>query len=266
MELLLRVIKTQALENKILQEQISENNKALIEMSKVHLQLATANRDQSDAQTYLFKTIVSALRKSKPFLTQGIGYTWRLSEGLVHLQAIEKQLVNVQGKDRRISYDTIINRTCHQWQTTEKLEGIQEAEEALDLDVKRHLDEMRNLSVEINITRPQSIEIHYVPELTNLSLHESGERMRKAFEKVIRHPLNAVEDGVSLVTGFFADWIRNPLKIVLTVGAVIIVVIISSSIIKHGYKKYQHKQHPQVMDMGMIRNLTKPYRLKKSVW
>jgi len=261
-ELLLRTIKTQALENKILQGQIGENNKALVEMSKVHLQTATANRDLSDAQTYLFKTIVSVIGNSKPFLTQGIGYTWRLNEGLMQLQAIEKQLVDVRGADRRIDYDIIINRTCHQWQTTERLTEVQEAEEALKLDVKRHLDEMRNLSVEINITRPKPIEIHNVPELTNLSLHESGERMKKAFEKVIRHPLNVVEDVGNVVTGFFVDWLKNPLKIVLTVGAIIISAIILVAIIKCGYKRYQDKRKPQVVDMGMIRKLTKPYLLK----
>ena len=261
-ELLLRTIKTQALENKILQGQIGENNRALVEMSKVHLQTATANRDQSDAQTYLFKTIVSALRNSKPFITQGIGYTWRLSEGLIQLQAIERQLVNVQGAEKRIAYDIIINRTCHQWQTTESLTEVQEAEEALGRDVKRHLDEMRNLSIKINITRPKPIEIHYVPELTNLSLHESGERMKEAFEKVMKNPLDAVEGAGNVVIGFFGDLLKSPLKIVLVIGVAIILVIVLAAIIKRGYKRYQDNQQSQVVNMGMIRKLTKPYRLK----
>jgi len=261
-ELLLRTIKTQALENKILQGQIGENNRALVEMSKVYLQTATANRDQSDAQTYLFKTIVSALGNSKPFLKQGIGYTWRLNEGLMRLQAIEKQLVDVRGADRRIDYDIIIDRTCHQWQNTERRTEVQEAEETLKLDVERHLDEMRNLSIKINITRPKPIEIHFVPELTNLSLHESGKRMKKAFEKVMKHPVDAIEETGNVVIGFFKDLLKSPLKIILAIGAVIILVIILAAILKHGHKRYQDKQQSQVVDMGMIRKLTKPYRLK----
>ena len=101
-QLLLRTIKTQALENELLQSQIGENNRALVAMSKAHLQVATANRKQSDAQTYLFKTIVSALQKSKPFLQQGIGYTWKLHEGLMHLQGVGKQLVNIQGAEKQV--------------------------------------------------------------------------------------------------------------------------------------------------------------------
>jgi len=240
-ELLLRTIKTQALENKILQEQIGENNKALVEMSKVHLQTATANRELSDAQTYLFKTIVSALGNSKPFLTQGIGYNWRLNEGLMHLQAIEKQLVDVRGADRRIDYNIIINRTCHQWQTTARLTEVQEAEEALKLDVKRHLDEIRNLSEEINITRPKPIEIHYVPELTNLSLHESGERMKKAFETVMEHPGKAIGNTIDTALGFFDNIFQHPLKLIMLGGLTIILLVMAMIIIRKGCKRHRNK-------------------------
>jgi len=261
-QLLLRTIKTQALENEILQSQIGENNRALVEMSKAHLQTATADRKQSDAQTYLFKTIVSALVKSKPFLQQGIGYTWKLHKGLMHLQGVEKQLVNLRGAEKQINYDIIINETCSGWQAEENQSDMQEAERTLEKDVQKHLEETRNLSRKINITRPKPIVVHYVPEITNLSLHESGERMKEAFEKVIKHPLDAVEDAGNVVTGFFENWLKNPLKIVLTVGAIIILVIILAAILKRGYKVYQEKRQPQVVGIKMIQKLTKPYLLK----
>ena len=259
-ELLLRTIKTQALENKILQGQIAENNKALVEMSKVHLQTATANRDLSDAQTYLFKTIVSALGNSKPFLNQGIGYNWRLNEGLIHLQAIEKQLVDVRGADRRIEYDIIINRTCQQWQTAARLTEVQEAEESLKLDVKRHLDEMRNLSEVINMTRPKPIEIRYVPELTNLSLHESGERMKKAFETVMEHPVKAIGDTIDTVLGFFDNFFQHPLKIIIMGGLTIILLVVAIIIIRKGCKRHRNRSevnqaYAMLAKIGKARNL-----------
>jgi len=240
-ELLLRTIKTQALENRILQGQIGENSKVLVEMSKVHLQAATANRELSDVQTYLFKTIVSELGNSKPFLTQGIGYNWRLNEGLMHLQAIEKQLVDVRGIEQRIDYSVVINRTCHQWQTTERLTEEREAEEALKLDAKRHLDDMRNLSDYMNITRPKPIAIHYVPELTNLSLHESGERMKKAFETVMEHPVKAIGETIDTALGFFDDILQHPLKIIMLVGLTVILLVVAMIMIRKGCKRHRSK-------------------------
>jgi len=130
------------------------------------------------------------------------------------------------------------------------------------MDVERHVDEMRNLSIKINVTRPKSIEIHYVPELTNLSLHESGERMKEAFEKVMKHPVDAIEEAGNVTISFFKDLLKSPLKIVLAIGAVIILIIILVATLKWGYKRYQGKSQAQVVDMGMIRKLTKPYLLK----
>jgi len=132
----------------------------------------------------------------------------------------------------------------------------------LERDVQRHLDEARNLSRQINITRPKPIIIHYVPELDNLSFHESGERMKEAFENVMKHPLDAVEKVGKEVTGFFADWLKRPLKLILTIGVVIIGVIILVGILKRGYKKYQDKRHPEVVAMGMVQKLAKPYKSK----
>ena len=103
------------------------------------------------------------------------------------------------------------------------------------MDVERHVDEMRNLSIKINVTRPKSIEIHYVPELTNLSLHESGERMKEAFEKVMKHPVDAIEEAGNVTISFFKDLLKSPLKIVLAIGAVIILIIILVATLKCGY-------------------------------
>jgi len=180
----------------------------------------------------------------------------------MYLQSEEKQLVNLRGAEKQINYDIIINETCSRWQAEENQSDMQEAERTLEKDVQKHLEEMRNLSRKINITRPKPIVIHYVPEITNLSLHESGERMKEAFEKVIKHPLDAVEDAGSAVTGFLENWLKNPLKIVLTAGAIIILVIILEAILKRGYRVYQEKRQPPVVDIEMIQKLTKPYLLK----
>ena len=67
-ELLLNDERTQEQENVILQQQIEKNNKVLIDHYRAHLREATANRQMSDAATFLFQTIVSALNQSKPFL------------------------------------------------------------------------------------------------------------------------------------------------------------------------------------------------------
>jgi len=96
-ELLLNNVKTQAQENVILQPQIDKNNRVLVDLSRAHLREATANRQMDDAATFLFKTIVSVLNQSKSFLQQGVGYRWRLDNGLIHLQGVGKQLINVIG-------------------------------------------------------------------------------------------------------------------------------------------------------------------------
>jgi len=149
-----------------------------------------------------------------------------------------------------MNYNIIINRTCHQWQTTERLTEVQEAEEVLKLDVKRHLDKIRNLSKEINITRPKPIEIHYVPELTNLSLHESGERMKKAFEIVMKHPVKAIGETIDTALGFFDNIFQHPLKIILMVGLTIILLVVATAMIRKGCKWHRNKsEFDQAYDM-----------------
>jgi len=261
-ELLLNYVKTQARENVILQQQNETNNRVLIDLSRAHLREATANRQMDDAATFLFKTIVSVLNQSKPFLQQGIGYRWRLSNGLIHLQGVEKQLINVLGTNGDAIYKDLINETCSQLTAATQQQDHLETERKLQQEITEHLRKVRNETRLINATAPEPIVIHYLPELDNLSIHHSGEIMRKAFEKVIKHPIDSVEDVGNAVKGFFENWLKNPLKIVLMVGAIIILVIILLAMLKHGHKVHQDKRQPQVEDMGIIQKLTKPYLLK----
>ena len=236
-QLLLRTVRVQALENAILQKQIGENNRALVEMSRAHLRTATADRIESDAQTFLFKTIVSALTNSKPFLQQGIGYTWQLRNGIIHLQGIEKQLIDPRDAERHTDYDAIINATCENLRADEKQSAIRELDKNLTRDVQKHLRQAQNLSRTINATRPTPIVVHYVPELTNLSIHKSGEEMRKAFLKVIKQPLKVVENVGDEVIGFAEQILGHSLKILLTLGAVIALVLILFAVIKRLRKR-----------------------------
>jgi len=259
---LLNNVKTQEQENVILQQQIEKNNRVLIDLSRAHLREATANRQMSDAATFLFQTIVNTLNQSKPFLQQGIGYRWRSRNGLIHLQGGEKQLVNVLGTNGDVIYKDLINETCSQFIAAIQQRNHVEAELKLQQDIAVHLSKTRNETRIINVTAPAPIIIHYVPELDNLSLHRSGEIMKEAFEKVINQPLDAVEDVENAVTSFVGNGLKNPLKVILTVGAIITLVIILGASLKRGYNKHQNKRQPQVVDMGMIQKLTKPYLLK----
>ena len=215
-----------------------------------------------DAATFLLKTIVSALNQSKPFLQRGIGYRWGLRNGLIHLQGVEKQLVNVLGTNGDVIYQDLINETCTQFTAAIQQRNHVEAELKLQQDIAVHINKARNETRIINATAPAPIIIHYVPELDNLSLHHSGEMMKKAFEKVIKHPLDVVEEVGNTVTSFVENWFKNPLKIILTLGVIIILVIVSGASFKRRYEKHQRKQQPQVVDMGKIQKLTKPYLLK----
>jgi len=261
-ELLLNNVKTQEQENVILQQQIEKNNRVLIDLSRAHLREATTDRQMSDAATFLFQAIVNALNQSKPFLQQGIGYRWRLNNGLIHLQGVEKQLVNVLGTNGDVIYKDLINETCSHFTAAIQQRNHVEAELKLQQDIALHLSKARNETRMINATAPAPIIIHYVPELDNLSLHHSGEMMKEAFEKVINHPLDAVEDVGNTITSFVENWFKNPLKIILTVGVIIVLVIMLGACLKRGHKKYQSKLQPQVVDMGMIQKLAKPYLLK----
>ena len=261
-ELLLNNVKAQVQENVMLQQQIETNNRVLIDLSKAHLREATANRQMDDAETFLFKTTVSVLKQLKPFLRQGIGYRWRLSNGLIPLQGVEKQLINILGTNGNAIYKDLLNETCSQFTAEIQQQDHLEAERKLQQDIATHLSKARNETRIINATAPAPIIIHYVPELDNLSLHHSEKMMKEAFEKVIDHPLDVVKDVGNTVTSFLENWFKNPLKIILTVGVIIILVIMLGACFKRGHKKYQNKLQPQVVDMGMIEKLTKPYLLK----
>ena len=257
-QLLLRTIRVQALEDDILQRQIGENNRALVAMSRAHLQTATADRMESDAQTYLFKTIVSALEKSKPFLQQGIGYTWKLRNGIINLQGVEKQLVNLREIEKQTNYDIIINETCLNWQAQEDQVEIRKLEGNLTSDIQKHLEEVRNLSSKINSTRPRPIMVRYVPEITSLSLHKSGEEMRKAFQKVITQPLKVIEDAGEDVISFAGKILGHPLKILLAVVTVIAALLILGAIARMLRKRRaKHRSNSELNAVKQVNDIQK---------
>jgi len=252
-ELLLSNVKTQAQESIILQQQIEKNNRVLVDLSRAHLREATANRQMDDAATFLLKTIVSVLNQSKPFLQQGIGYRWRLNNGLIHLQGVEKQLTNVLGTNSNAIYEDLINETCSQFTAKVQQQDHLEAERKLQQDIETHLIKTRNETRLINATAPEPIVIHYVPELDNLSLHNSGEIMRKAFEKVINHPIKTVEkvgkEAVSLVTKILG----HPLKILLTIAVVAALVVILVALAKKLIER--KKRRNKNLELRMIRQV-----------
>jgi len=153
-ELLLNNVKAQVQENVMLQQQIETNNRVLIDLSKAHLREATANRQMDDAETFLFKTTVSVLKQLKPFLRQGIGYRWRLSNGLIPLQGVEKQLINILGTNGNAIYKDLLNETCSQFTAEIQQQDHLEAERKLQQDIATHLSKIRNGTRLINATAP----------------------------------------------------------------------------------------------------------------
>jgi len=125
-----------------------------------------------------------------------------LNNRLIHLQGVEKQLINVLGTNGDVIYEDLINETCSKFTAKVQQRDHLEAERELQQDVEAHLNKIRNETRFENVTVPEPIVIHYVPESDNLSLHHSGEIMNKAFGKVINHPLDAVEDVGNAVTSF----------------------------------------------------------------
>ena len=255
-ELLLNNVKAQVQENVMLQQQIETNNRVLIDLSKAHLREATANRQMDDAETFLFKTTVSVLKQLKPFLRQGIGYRWRLSNGLIPLQGVEKQLINILGTNGNAIYKDLLNETCSQFTAEIQQQDHLEAERKLQQDIATHLSKIRNGTRLINATAPEPIVIHYVPELDNLSLQHSGEIMKKAFEKVITHPIETVEkvgkEAVSLVTKILG----HPLKILLTISAVAILVVILVEAAKKLIKrKTRHKNNLELRTIRQVETM-----------
>jgi len=231
-ELLLSNVKTQAQENILLQQQIEKNNRVLVDLSRAHLREATANRQMDDAATFLLKTVVSVLNQSKPFLQQDIGYNWQLNNGLIHLQGVEKQLINVLGTNGNETYQDLINETCERFAAEIQQQNHLEAERKLQQDIETHLAKIRNETKLINATAPEPIVIHYAPELNNLSRHNSGEIMKKAFEKVITHPIKTVEKVGKEAIGLVTKILGHPLKIPLTIAIVAILVVILVALAK----------------------------------
>jgi len=239
-QLLLKTVKTQALEDAVLQEQISANQQTLVTLSRAHLQESTLNRKQGDAQTFLFKTITAALTgTSKNFLSAGVAYSWQLRQGLLRLQAIEQQLQPIYHTNFWLIRNQLKNLTCSE--VLGKSIFLQDKLHELTGDLRTHLEESRNFSIMINATRPKPIVVKYVPEITNLSLHESGERMRKAFEHVMKHPVHEIEEITDKALGFFADIFKHPLKILLLVGVGIILLILTIALARKGYKWHKRK-------------------------
>ena len=229
--LLLQTVKTQALEDKVLQQQISANQRTLVTLAKAHLNEATLNQRQSDAQTFLLKTVINALTNtSKKFIKAGVAYTWQLRQGMIRLRAIEKQInVTNQGDSQSIRQE-INNLTCEEilgreFPSTKKLD-------ALTIQIQDHLDKAENLTTRINQTKPEPIQIQFVPELSNLSLHNSGKVMRQAFDKVMNHPVKAIEKVGQEAIDFVEKELGNPFKIIIVMVIVVVTLMTVSIVIK----------------------------------
>jgi len=229
--LLLQTVKTQALEDKVLQQQISANQRTLVTLAKAHLDEATLNQRQSDAQTFLLKTITKALTNtSGKFIKTGIAYTWQLRQGMLRLRAIEKQINVTNQLDSQNIKQKINNLTCEEilereFPSTKKLD-------ALTIQIQDHLDKTENLTTRINQTRPEPIQIHFVPELSNLSLHNSGKVMQQAFDKVINHPVKAIEKVGQEAIDFVEKELGNPFKIIIIIVIALVTVMTVSIVIK----------------------------------
>jgi len=153
-KLLLQTVKTQAFEDKVLQQQISTNQRTLVTLAKAHLDEATLNQRQSDAQTFLLKTVTNVLANtSKKFIKAGVAYSWQLRQGVLRLQAIEKQINGTYQTDNQLIKQKLNNLTCEEilgrnLPFTKKLD-------VLTSQIQGHLDKVANLSVRINQTKPE---------------------------------------------------------------------------------------------------------------
>ena len=261
--MLLQTVKTQALEDAVLQEQISANQQTLVTLARAHLQESNLNRRKSDAQTFLLKTITAALTvTTKKFLAAGVAYSWQLKQGLLRLQAIEQQLQPIYHTNYWLIRKQLTNLTCSE--ILRRSIDLQNRLDELANEVQTHCEEARNLSAQINATRPQPIVIEYIPELTNLSLHESGERMKKAFEIVMEHPVKAIGDTIDTALGFFDDIFKHPLKIILIAGITIILLAIAIAMIRKGCKWHRTKSEVDKA-YAMIAKVGKTRYMKKTI-
>ena len=129
-------------------------------------------------------------------------------------------------------------------------------ERKLQQDIATHLSKTRNETRLINVTAPEPIVIHYVPALDNLSLHHSGEIARKAFEKVITHPIKTVEKVGKEVVNLVTKILGHPLKILLTLIAVAILVVIlvvaAKKLIK---RKTRHKNNLELRTIRQVETI-----------
>ena len=209
-------------------------------LARAHLQESNLNRRQSDAQTFLLKTIPAALTgTTKKFLAAGVAYSWQLKQGLIRLQAIKQQLQPIYHTNYWLIRKKLANLTCSE--ILGRSSDLQDRLNELASEVQLHLEKAQNLSAKMNATRPQPIVVEYIPELTNLSLHESGERMKKAFETVMKHPVKAIGDTIDTALGFFDDIFKHPLKVILMVGLTIILLGIAMAVIRKGCKWHRNK-------------------------
>jgi len=247
-QLLLRTVRTQALEDRVLQQQISANQRTLVTLAQAHLQEATGNREQSDAQMFLLKTINNVLNSTeKSFLTSGVAYTWQLKQGMLRLQAVERQLQPIYQTDYRLIKQQLHNLTCDDILGEGK--RLTDELDVLAQDINEHLNKTRNLSMEINKTRPEPIVIDYIPELDNLSLHHSGEIKKKAFNKVIDHPEEAIEEVGKDVISFVGKILGKPLKLVIIIVSVIIAVLILGTCVKKMRAKQSEQRKKQELQV-----------------
>ena len=130
------------------------------------------------------------------------------------------------GTKGNVIYEDLMNETCNQFSAVIQQQDHLEAERELQQDIETHLIKTCNETRLINTPAPEPIVIHYVPELDNLSLHNSGEIMKKAFEKVITHSMKTVEKVGKEAVGLVTKILRHPLKILLTIAVVAILVVI----------------------------------------
>jgi len=222
--LLLQTVKTQAVEDAVLQEQISSNQRTLVVLARAHLEEATANRAQSDAQVFLLQAITKELTtKSSDFLTAGIAYSWKLSNGMMHLQALEQQLQPIYNTDYQLITQKLHNLTCSE--ILGESERNQDQLRHLETSIKIQLQGDHNLTKWINETKPKFIKINYIPEYQNRTVLQSGEKMREAFEKVMKKPIPALEEAGKKVLGAAEEVIGAPIKKVLSYTAAVLAAI-----------------------------------------
>jgi len=67
-----------------------------------------------------------------------------LNNGLIHLQGVEKQLINVLGTKGNEIYEDLINETCSQFTAEIQQQDHLEAESKLQQDIETHLIKKRS--------------------------------------------------------------------------------------------------------------------------